>query len=142
MRQVEHLLAAWCRDQRVLVLGKGTAVGLVERIADRQAQNVRARQMQTQLAPQLARFLERKRADQVERQRRYGEGRNDVSSEVFLEPGDRRPGNSGEPVVTNSCAFYFAREAAGASGTRLSLRPLFSRGTSFSKTRANRAAGA
>ena len=32
---------------------------------------------------------------------------------------------SGEPVVTNSCAFYFAREAAGASDTRLSLRPLF-----------------
>ena len=88
MRQVEHLLAAWCRDQRVLVLRKGTAVGLVERIADRQAQNVRPRQMQTQLAPQLARFLEREGADQVERQRRSGEGRNDVSSEVFLEPGD------------------------------------------------------
>jgi hypothetical protein len=28
-------------------------------------------------------------------------------------------------VVTNSCAFYFAREAAGATGTRFSLRPLF-----------------
>jgi hypothetical protein len=29
----------------------------------------------------------------------------------------------GEPVVTNSCAFFFAHEAAGASRTRHSLRP-------------------
>jgi hypothetical protein len=33
----------------------------------------------------------------------------------------------GEPVVTNSCAFYFAHEAAGALSTRYSLRPLISR---------------
>jgi hypothetical protein len=30
-------------------------------------------------------------------------------------------------VVTNSCAFYFAREAAGALGARHSLRPLMFR---------------
>jgi hypothetical protein len=37
----------------------------------------------------------------------------------------RREGRvaSGEPVVTNSCAFYLAHEAAGASGARSSLRP-------------------
>jgi len=35
------------------------------------------------------------------------------------------PGNSGVPVVTTLvCFFYFAREAAGALGTRHSLRPL------------------
>jgi hypothetical protein len=33
----------------------------------------------------------------------------------------------GEPVVTTLvCFIYFAREAAGAAGTWLSLRPLFS----------------
>src|SRR4051794_38850261 len=47
-----------------------------------------------------------------------------------------RPGEPGEPVVTNSsCFIYFAREAAGASSTRLSLRPLF-RGRSKYTTRA------
>ena len=35
----------------------------------------------------------------------------------------------GEPVVTNSCVyFYFTREAMGATGTRHSLRPLFFEG--------------
>ena len=34
------------------------------------------------------------------------------------------PGDSGGLVVTNSCAFYFAREAAGASRARHSPRPL------------------
>jgi hypothetical protein len=38
---------------------------------------------------------------------------------------------SGVTVVTNSCAFYFAREAAGAPGTRHSLRPLISEGGMF-----------
>ena len=33
-----------------------------------------------------------------------------------------------EPVVTNSCAFYTAHEAAGATSIRSSLRPLFSEG--------------
>jgi hypothetical protein len=40
----------------------------------------------------------------------------------------RREGRvySGEPVVTTLvCFIYFAREAAGALATRLSLRPLF-----------------
>jgi hypothetical protein len=32
-------------------------------------------------------------------------------------------GCSGEPVVTNARAFYTTRAAAGATGTRLSLRP-------------------
>jgi hypothetical protein len=32
---------------------------------------------------------------------------------------------SAEPVVSNSCAYFFAHEAAGAASTRHSLRPLF-----------------
>jgi hypothetical protein len=35
------------------------------------------------------------------------------------------PDDSGEPVVSNSCAFYFAHEAAGATGARHSLCPPF-----------------
>src|SRR5215217_7110155 len=36
------------------------------------------------------------------------------------------PGEPGEPVVTTSCAyFHFARETAGASGTRHSPRPFY-----------------
>jgi hypothetical protein len=35
------------------------------------------------------------------------------------------PDCSGEPAVSNSCAFYFAHEAAGALCIRHSLRPLF-----------------
>jgi hypothetical protein len=46
-----------------------------------------------------------------------------------------------EPVVTNSCAFYTAHEAAGAAGTRSSLRPLFRGGTCIRKARANCVAG-
>src|SRR5580692_6232118 len=42
-----------------------------------------------------------------------------------------RPGDLGEPVVTNACAFYTTHAAAGATGTRLSLRPHFLRGCSF-----------
>ena len=38
------------------------------------------------------------------------------------------PGDPGVTVVTNSCAFYFAREAMGAASARPSLRPLFLRG--------------
>src|SRR5580704_1475029 len=33
-----------------------------------------------------------------------------------------------EPVVSNSCAFFTAHEAAGATSARPSLRPLFSEG--------------
>jgi hypothetical protein len=53
-----------------------------------------------------------------------------------------RPGYSGEPVVTTLvCLFQFACEAAGATGTRLSLRPLFFEAKDFAKTRAHSAAG-
>jgi hypothetical protein len=46
-----------------------------------------------------------------------------------------RPGVSGKPVVTTLvCFFHFAREAAGASRTRLSLRPLSSEGQWFGQT--------
>jgi hypothetical protein len=39
------------------------------------------------------------------------------------------PGDSGVTVVTMLvCSFYFAREAAGASRARHSLRPLISEG--------------
>jgi hypothetical protein len=44
------------------------------------------------------------------------------------------PGRSGVTVVTNSCVCFFTHEAAGALGTRHSLRPLFSeRRNSFCK---------
>ena len=49
------------------------------------------------------------------------------------------PGDSGVTVVTNSCAFYFAREAAGASGARYSLRPLISQGQEFKAKLARKA---
>ena len=53
-----------------------------------------------------------------------------------------RPGYSGEPVVTMLvCFIYFAREAAGAAGTRLSLRPLFLGRTVFPKPERIGAAG-
>jgi hypothetical protein len=43
------------------------------------------------------------------------------------------PGDSGVTVVTTLvCLFYFAREAAGASGARHSLRPLIFRGQEIS----------
>src|SRR3954449_8631575 len=41
------------------------------------------------------------------------------------------PGVSGVTVVTNARAFYTTRAAAGASGARHSLRPLFFRGWMF-----------
>jgi hypothetical protein len=50
------------------------------------------------------------------------------------------PDETGEPVVTNSRVFYTTREAAGASDTRHSLRPLFSEGQFSRKTRAINAA--
>src|ERR1700733_11604838 len=45
-----------------------------------------------------------------------------------LKPLRREGGCPGEPVVTNARAFYTTRAAAGATGTRLSLRPLIFRG--------------
>src|SRR4030081_1466588 len=50
------------------------------------------------------------------------------------------PGRSGVTVVTNSCAFYFAHEAAGASGARHSLRPLNSESGTFPAKLARKAA--
>jgi hypothetical protein len=44
------------------------------------------------------------------------------------------PGSSGVTVVTISCAFYFAREAAGALGARHSLRPLYQEDRIFTCT--------
>ena len=41
------------------------------------------------------------------------------------------PGDSGATVVTNARVYYTTRAAAGASDTRLSLRPLFSEGQGF-----------
>src|ERR1700730_14559904 len=50
-------------------------------------------------------------------------------------------GETGGPVVTTLvCFLFFAREAAGAAGTRHSLRPLFSRERSC-MNRARSAAG-
>src|SRR5579863_2980840 len=44
------------------------------------------------------------------------------------------PGDPALPVVTCSCAFIFAREAAGAVGTRRFLRPLLFRGSVFASS--------
>jgi hypothetical protein len=41
------------------------------------------------------------------------------------------PDCSGEPVVTTSCAFYFAHETAGAARIQHSLRPPFVLGEQF-----------
>jgi hypothetical protein len=49
-------------------------------------------------------------------------------------------GGPGEPVVTNARVYYTSRAAAGATGTRLSLRPLFSRAEEFCRVRTHRAA--
>src|SRR6202043_490487 len=51
-----------------------------------------------------------------------------------------KAGCPGEPVVTTRVLSTFAHGAAGAAGTRLSLRPRF-RGERFCKTRAHRVAG-
>jgi len=48
---------------------------------------------------------------------------------------------SGVTVVTNARVTYTPRAAAGASGARHSLRPLFSKGRTVCKTRVLRAAG-
>ena len=47
----------------------------------------------------------------------------------------------GVPVVSNSCAFYLAHEAAGAHSIRHSLRPLDFEGRELAKARAKPAAG-
>jgi hypothetical protein len=72
-----------------------------------------------------AKFLRSKllRSDGGKRAR--SPGRSRISRKTIAQG---RPDVSGEPVVSNSCAFYFAHEAAGALGTRSSLRPLISFG--------------
>jgi hypothetical protein len=45
-----------------------------------------------------------------------------------------KPDCFGVPVVTNSCAFFVAHEAAGAQNTRFSLRPLHFEGRDARKT--------
>jgi hypothetical protein len=49
------------------------------------------------------------------------------------------PGDPGVTVVTNSCAIFIAREAAGASGAQHSLRPLISQGQEFKAKLARKA---
>jgi hypothetical protein len=49
-------------------------------------------------------------------------GEREISRKTIAQG---RPGDSGGPVVTNARAHYSTRAAAGATGTRLSLRPLF-----------------
>ena len=51
-----------------------------------------------------------------------------------------KPDETGEPVVPTHVLSTFAHGAAGASDTRLSLRPLSSEGQSSGTTRAHRAA--
>jgi hypothetical protein len=58
-----------------------------------------------------------------------------VTGESAKEPvktiAQGMPDASGEPVVTNARAFYPPRAAAGATGARHSLCPLFFRGRKF-----------
>jgi hypothetical protein len=63
-------------------------------------------------------------------------GEHEVSVKTIAQG---RSGVSGEPVVTMLVWFFhFPREAAGAMGTRLSLRPLiFEDRTLKAKTRVN-----
>jgi hypothetical protein len=66
-------------------------------------------------------------------------GERDISVKTIAQG---RPGETGEPVVTTLvCFIIFAREAAGAAGTRLSLRPLFRDGVFLRTARAHGAAG-
>ena len=52
-------------------------------------------------------------------------GEHEVSRKTIAQG---MPGDFGGPVVTNSCAFYFAREAAGALCARHSPAPSVLRG--------------
>jgi hypothetical protein len=53
------------------------------------------------------------------------QGEPEVSRKTIAQG---EPDDPVEPVVTNSCAFFSAREAAGAIDARFSLRPLFREG--------------
>src|ERR1700716_1952720 len=66
-------------------------------------------------------------------------GEHEVSRKTIAQG---MPGDFGGPVVTNSCAFYFAREAAGALCARHSPAPSVFIGRSFlAQLGRNRAAG-
>ena len=68
------------------------------------------------------------------RRRRWQESpvTGESTKETVKTIAQGRPDVTGGPVVTTLvCYFYFAREAAGAAGTRLSLRPLFLEGQGF-----------
>jgi hypothetical protein len=63
--------------------------------------------------------------------RRWQEGpvTGESAEETVKTIAQGRPDETGGPVVTTLvCFLFFAREAAGAAGTRLSLRPLFFEG--------------
>jgi hypothetical protein len=82
-------------------------------------------------APTLASSLRK-----VFRRRRWQKSpvTGESTKETVKTIAQGRPGQSGEPVVTTLvCFIYFAREAAGATGTRLSLRPLSFEGHCLAK---------
>jgi hypothetical protein len=56
-----------------------------------------------------------------------------MSESLVLRRPFESAGCSGEPVVTNARAFYTTRAAAGATGTRFSLRPLIFWGGRFAQ---------
>ena len=73
-------------------------------------------------APMLASSL-REEAQATVSNKHGHRGEHEVSRKTIARG---MPGHSGVTVVTNSCVCFFTHEAAGALGTRLSLRPLFS----------------
>jgi len=63
-----------------------------------------------------------------------------MSESVVLRRPFESAGCPGEPVVTNARVYYTPRAAAGATDTRLSLRPLFFGSRNSHTTRAHRVA--
>src|SRR5690242_2631372 len=88
MRQIEHLLALGSPDKHLLGAWKGASVRRVQRIADRQTEDFTSRQMQPQFAPEFTGFLERDRANQIERQRRPRQRGQYICCKVLLEPSN------------------------------------------------------
>ena len=60
----------------------------------------------------------------------------EITKETVKTIAQGVPDRSGGPVVTYSCAFFSAHEAAGAPTHRHSLRPLYSGATCLCITRA------
>src|SRR6185369_14816197 len=82
-------------------------------------------------APMLASSL-REEAQATVSNKPGHRGEHEVSRKTIARG---MPGRSGEPVVTTLvCLFLSAREAAGASCTRHSLRPLISEDGKFRQT--------